>query len=131
MNIAHGTHQLGEDLLHLADFHAAMVENVVVQLIARTVFQHQPDQVLGHNHLVQSRDVRVQELAMVVDFSGQVGIVLFRALQHHFRAVRQLVRGQVDFAEAAFSDEAAEGIVADGVQFGGGEFAEEGLVGVG
>lgn len=38
--------------------------------------------------------------------------------------------GEVDLAEASFPNQSAERVVADGLQFGGGELGEEGLVGV-
>lgn len=108
-----------------------MLQQVVVQLISRTVFQHQPHERLGDYDLVQAGDVRVEELAVMVDFAGEVGIVLLRALKHDARAIGELVRGKVDLAEAALSDQAAEGVVADGAEVGRGELGQEGLVGVG
>lgn len=108
-----------------------MLQQVVVQLIARAVLQDQPYQRLGDYDLVQAGDVRVQELAVVVDLAREVGIVLLRALENDTRAVRQLVRGEVDLAKAALSDQAAEGVIADGAEVGRGELGQEGLVGAG
>lgn len=68
---------------------------------------------------------------MVVDLAGEVGVVLLRALQHHARPIRQLVRGKVYLAKTAFSDQAAKGVVSDGSKVGRGELCEERLVGVG
>jgi hypothetical protein len=68
---------------------------------------------------------------MVVDLAREVGIVLLRTLQHYARAIRQLVRGKVDLAKAAFPDQAAKGVVPDGSKVWRGELCEEGLVGVG
>ena len=131
MHITHGADQLRENLLHLPRLHPPVLQQMVVQLISGAVLQHQPYQTLRHYHLVQARDVGVQELAVVVDLAGEVGIVLLGRLEHDLGAIGELVGGEVDLAEAAFADEAAEGVVADGVEVGGGEFAEEGLVGVG
>ena len=42
----------------------------------RNVLQHKPHQRLGDYHLVQARNVRMDELPVVVDLSRQVRIVL-------------------------------------------------------
>jgi hypothetical protein len=68
---------------------------------------------------------------MVVDLAREVGIVLLRALQHYARSIRQLVRGKVDLAKAAFPDQAAKGVVSNGSKVWRGELCEERLVGVG
>lgn len=49
------------------------------------IFQDQPDQRLGHDDLVQARDVGVDELAVVVDFSGKVRVVLVSRLEDDLR----------------------------------------------
>lgn len=41
------------------------------------------------------------------------------------------MRSKVDLAEAAFSDQAAEGVIADRAEVGRGELCEQRLVGVG
>jgi hypothetical protein len=66
----------------------------------------------------------MQELAMVMDLPGEIGVVLLRALEHNLGAIGELVRGQVDLAEAAFADESPESVVADGVEIRGRKFAE-------
>lgn len=43
----------------------------------RAVFEHQPDEVLGDYDLIESRNVRVDKLAMVVNLAGEVGVILF------------------------------------------------------
>lgn len=101
---------------------------MIVQLIAWTVLQDQPDQALGHDDLVQAGDVRVEELSVVVDLAGEVGIVLLGRLEHDLGAIGELVGCKVDLSEAALANEAPKGVVANGVQIGGGELAEEGLV---
>lgn len=68
---------------------------------------------------------------MVVDLARKVGIVLFRALQHYARPIRQLMRGKVNLAKAAFPDQAAKGVVSDGSKVWRGELCEERLIGVG
>lgn len=47
------------------------------------VFQNQPHKGLGHYHLVQSGNVGVDELAMVMDFPRKVRIVLFGRLENN------------------------------------------------
>lgn len=37
-------------------------------------------------------------------------------------AIRQLVGSEIDFPEGSFADQAAERVVADGGELGGGEF---------
>ena len=85
-----------------------MLKQVVVQLIAGTPLQDQPYQALRHYNLVKTRDVWMEELAVVVDFAGEVGIVLLRALEYNLGAIGELVGGKVDLAEAALANEAAE-----------------------
>lgn len=58
---------------------------------------------------------------MVMDLAREVGIVLPGRLEHHLGAICELVRGEVDFSEAALADEALDGVVADGVEVGGGK----------
>lgn len=61
---------------------------------------------------------------MVVDLPCQVRVVLFRALEHDFGAIGEFMRGQVDLSKATLADESAEGIIADGMEVCGGEFAK-------
>ena len=70
----------------------------------------------------------VQELTMVVDLAGEVGIVLLGRFEHDLGAIGELMSGEVDLAEAAFADEAAERVIADEGEVGGGELVQEGLV---
>jgi hypothetical protein len=104
------------------------------------VLEHQPDQLLGDYDLVQARNVRVCELAMVVDLAGEVGVVLLRRLEHDLRtvsnadiprhrshiahpgAIAEFVRCQVDLAEASLAYEFAQCVVAHGLEVGRGEF---------
>lgn len=51
------------------------------------VFQHEPDQVFGNYDFVESGDVRMDELSVVVDFSGEVRIALIRRLEDDLRRV--------------------------------------------
>lgn len=48
----------------------------------RAVFQDQPDQLFCDYDLVQSSNVRMYELAVVVDLAGEVRIVLLGRLEH-------------------------------------------------
>lgn len=68
---------------------------------------------------------------MMVDLASKIGIVLLRRLEHDLRAIRELVSGEVDLAEAAFPNQTTKRVVADGLEVNGGEFSQEGLVRVG
>ena len=68
---------------------------------------------------------------MVVDLASEVRIVLFRRLEYNFGSIGELVRGKIDLAKAAFTDESTKGVVTDGMEVGRGELAEERLVGYG
>lgn len=57
----------------------------------------------------------MQELAMVVNLTREIGILFLRALEHNLGAVGEFVRPEVDLAEAALADEAAESIITDGM----------------
>jgi len=73
----------------------------------------------------------MQELTMVVNLAGEVGIVLLRRLEDDLAAIGELMTGKVDLAEAAFADQSPKRVVADGAEIGRGELAQERLVGVG
>jgi hypothetical protein len=100
----------------------AVAEQVVVELVAGAVLEDQPDELLGDDDLVETGNVGVDELAVVMDLAGEVGVVLLGRLEDDARAVAELVRGEVDLAEAAFANQTAEGVVADGLEVGGCEF---------
>jgi hypothetical protein len=51
------------------------------------VLEHQPDQLFRDYNLVQARNVRMRELAVVVDLACEVGVVLLRRLEHDLCAV--------------------------------------------
>lgn len=61
---------------------------------------------------------------MMVNLSREIGIVLLRALEYNLGAIGEFVGSEIDLSEAALSDEAAESIVADSVEFRRREFAE-------
>lgn len=91
----------------------------------RTILESQPDQVLSHNDLVQARDVRMAELAVMMDFAREVGILLAGRLEHDLGAIGELVRRQVDFAEGALSDQPAQRVIPYAAEVLGGEFPVE------
>jgi hypothetical protein len=66
----------------------------------------------------------MEELSVVVDFSREVGIVFLSRLEHDLGAIGELMSGKIDLTEASFSNQAAKGIVADGVEVDGGEFVQ-------
>lgn len=51
----------------------------------RTIFKSQPDKVFRHDDLVQSGDMGMEELAVVVDFAREVGVLLARGLEHDLK----------------------------------------------
>jgi hypothetical protein len=98
--VGYGADELCEDLLNLSGLEGALVEEVVVELITCTrvsralslrrlfpsrrtwaVLQDQPDERFRDYDLVQPRNVRVYELAVVVDLAREIGIVLLRGLE--------------------------------------------------
>ena len=48
-----------------------------------TVFEDQPDQVLRHNDFVESSDMGVYKLSVMVDFAGKVRIVFSCGFKDH------------------------------------------------
>jgi hypothetical protein len=122
VDIGDGADELGEDALDAVGVEGAVAEQVVVELVAGAVLEDQPDELLGDDDLVETGNVGVDELAVVMDLAGEVGVVLLGRLEDDARAVAELVRGEVDLAEAAFANQTAEGVVADGLEVGGGEF---------
>jgi hypothetical protein len=122
VDIGDGADELGEDALDAVGVEGAVAEQVVVELVAGAVLKDQPDELLGDDDLVETGNVGVDELAVVMDLAGEVGVVLLGRLEDDARAVAELVRGEVDLAEAAFANQTAEGVVADGLEVGGCEF---------
>lgn len=49
--------------------------------LTRAVFQNQPDQILRDYDLVQSGDVWVDELSVVVDLSGEIRVAFVGGLE--------------------------------------------------
>lgn len=88
-----------------------------------TIFQHEPDHLLRNYNLVQSRNVGMYKLSVVVNLACEVGIVLLRRLEHdlcaisraasclcafeeaYLGAIAEFMRRQIDFSEAAFAYE--------------------------
>lgn len=110
----------------------------------RAVLQHQPDEILRHNDLVQPRNMRVDKLAVMVYLAGEVRIVfvgrleddLWMAVSMEGRrtwpgleaclgAIGELMRRQIYFAKGSLSNQPAEGVVADRGEVIGREFAAE------
>lgn len=79
--VGYGADELREYALDLGGLEGALLQEVVVELVAGTVLEDQPDQLLGDYDLVQAGDVRVDELAVVVDFAREVGVVFLRRLE--------------------------------------------------
>ena len=63
-----------------------------------------------------------------MDLARQVGVILFGRLEHNLGSIGELVSCQVDLAEGAFADQAAERVVADRLEVLVGEFVQQRLV---
>lgn len=85
VDVRHGADELGEDALDLGGLEGALLQEVVVELVAGAVLEDQPDQLLGDYDLVQARDVRVDELAVVVDLAREVGVVFLGRFEDDLR----------------------------------------------
>jgi hypothetical protein len=90
--VGDGADELGEDLLDLRGLEGALCEEVVVELIAGAVLEYEPDERFGDDDLVQACDVRVYELAMVVDLAREVRVVLLRRLEDYLLRVNACPR---------------------------------------
>jgi hypothetical protein len=99
MHIRHSADQLGKGPLHLVHRESAMLDQVIIQFVTRTVLQDKPHQRLGYYNLVESRNMWMHELSVMVDFAGQVRIALVRGLEHDLGAIREFVGGQVDLSK--------------------------------
>jgi len=58
-----------------------MLQQIVVELVAGAVLQDEPDERLGDDDFVEACDVRMDELAVVMDFAGEVGVLFSRRLE--------------------------------------------------
>ena len=89
----------------------------------------------------------MEELTMVVDLARKVGVIFIRRLQYdlyqriairvsikfptrrkvstNLGSIGKLMRGKIDLAKRAFSDETAEMIISHAPQILGGEFAAQ------
>ena len=82
MDVGDGANELCEDPLDLFNGQRAMTEEIVVEFITRAIFEHQPNQLFCYDNLIESGDVRMEELAMVVNFTGQIGVFSRRRLEN-------------------------------------------------
>lgn len=82
MDVGDGANKLREDSLDLFNGQRTMTEEIVVEFITRAVFEHQPNQPFCYDNLIEPGDVRMEELAMMVNFTGQVGVFPRRRLEH-------------------------------------------------
>lgn len=49
--------------------------------LTRAIFQHKPDQSLRDYHFIQSGDMRVDEAAVMINLSGQIGVAFASRLE--------------------------------------------------
>ena len=75
MHVGHSTNQLCENLLRLGFRKSSILDEVVVKLIAAAVFEDEPYKTLGDNNLVQSYNMWMNQLSMVVYFSCKIWVV--------------------------------------------------------
>lgn len=76
-----------------------MCDEVVVQLVALTELEDQPDSLLGDDDLVQAGDMRVDELTVVMDLAGEVWVVARCSLEDDLCVRKERVSGEVYTAE--------------------------------
>lgn len=67
---------------------------------------------------------------MMMYLPCQIRIIFSCRFEDDFRSVGELVGCEINLAEGAFSDQAADIVVSHGAEIGGTEFGEELLVGV-
>jgi len=131
MDVRHSANELRKYPLHLHGIHAAVFREVVIQLVSRTVLQCQPYRALRNHDLIQSRNMRMHKLSMMMYLSWQVRVILARTLEDDLRPANELVRCEVDFAEGALAYEMADVVVAHGAQVRGAKLFEQRIVGCG
>lgn len=81
VDVADRPDELGECFLYLFDRQSSMLQQIVVELVAGAVLQDEPDERLGDDDFVEACDVRMDELAVVMDFAGEVGVLFSRRLE--------------------------------------------------
>mgnify|MGYP007135343178 CR=1 FL=1 len=81
VDVADCPNELGECFLYFFDRQSSVLQQIVVELVAGAVLQDEPDERLGDDDFVEARDVRVDKLAVVVDFAGEVGVLFSRRLE--------------------------------------------------
>ena len=52
-----------------------------------TVFQHQPNQVLCDDYLVETSNMRMDKLSVMMDLSGKIRVPLIRGLEDYLLPV--------------------------------------------
>lgn len=50
---------------------------------------------------------------MVMDLTGEVGVIFVGRFENHLGTICELVRGEIDFSKRAFADKTAKSVVAD------------------
>lgn len=96
---------------------------IMIELVALAEFESQPYLLFSHDYLVESCDMRVDELTVVVDLSCKVRIVFGGGFEDDFRAVRESMSREIDLSERALPYDAPECIVADMPQVWGAKFS--------
>ena len=121
--------KLCEYLLSSLDRKRAFITEVVVQFISLTVFQNEPYLVLGDYNFVESGDVRVYELAVVMDFASEVWIFFARGFEDDLGAIGEVVSCKVDFSKRSLANEFANRVVPNAVEVLGAELSAQKSVG--
>jgi hypothetical protein len=81
VDVGDGADELGEDLLDFCGLEGTVREEVVVEFVAWAVLEDEPDVCFGDYDFVEAGYVRVDELAVVVDFAGEIRVVFVGGLE--------------------------------------------------
>jgi hypothetical protein len=83
--------ELRKDLLHERWFQWTVFDQVVVQFIARTILEHEPDKRFCDNDFIQAGNVGVEELAVVMDLARKVLVILLCRFQDDLLTVSMTI----------------------------------------
>lgn len=91
-----------------------MAEKVVVEFITWTVFEYKPDQLFCHYNLIETGDMRVEELAMMMNLAREIRILPWGGLEHNLGTIGELVGSKINLAKGAFPNQPSKGVVTNG-----------------
>lgn len=129
--VGDGEAELAKDSASFGLSEHLVLDQVVVELAASAYFADHPDVLLCGDDFVELHDVGMMETTVVVDLASEAGGVGLGYLFDGYASVGETVKAETDFPKSAFADGSLEGIVADNLEFGGGELLAKLLVGRG